>query len=207
VPAQQLAMPQIAAHAFEKGSTLLVKHEFQASLVYFQKAVELAPNFFPPYHNLAVAQYNLGRFDDAAKNFEKAIELSKGSYAPSFFNLAMIFYDRAQFAEAQRIVQEGLLIAPGSGIGKLCLGLTEYELGNTADAQRSALEALRIDPHLVDAHLLLAHVHERLHDPNAVVADVDAFLKEASANDLRVDALALLQRAQRDLTRGPESVK
>lgn len=69
--------------------------------------------------------------------------------------------------------------------------------------QRSALEALRINPSLAGAYLLRAHVHERLRDPNAVIADVDAYFKNASNNDLRVraDALALRQRAHQDLGR------
>jgi tetratricopeptide (TPR) repeat protein len=202
VHVQQLVMPPKAVRRpYEKGSTLLFKHEYYASLAHFQEAIKLAPNFFPPYHNLALAQYNLGQFDDAAQNFEKAIALSKGSFAPSFFGLAIISYRRAQYAEAQNLVQQGLLADPGSAIGKYCLGLTQYSLGKTTDAQRSALEALRIDPHIADAYLLLAHVHERLDDPHAVVADVESYLKHTSNNELRSDALVLLERAQRDLAR------
>jgi tetratricopeptide (TPR) repeat protein len=193
--------PKAARRAFEKGSTLLLKHEYQASLTHFQEAIKVAPTFFPPYHNLALAQYNLGQFDDATQNFEKVIDLSKGSFAPSFFGLAMIFYRRAQYAEAQGFIQQGLLADPGSAIGKYCLGLTQYSLGHTTEAQRSAIEALRIDPRIADAHLLLARVHERLNDPNAVVTDVESYFKHTSNNNLQSDALALLQRAQRDLAR------
>jgi tetratricopeptide (TPR) repeat protein len=201
VHVQQLAMPAKAARAADKGSAFLMKHEWKASLVCFQRAIQLAPDLFPAYHNLALAQYNLGRFDDAAQNFEKAIDLSKGSFAPSFFGLAIIFYDRARYVEAQSIVKQGLLAEPGSAVGEYCLGLTQYSLGHISDAQHSALEALRSDPSLADAHLLLAHIHERLHERSAVVADVDSYFKQASNDDLRTDALALLQRAQQDPAR------
>lgn len=201
VHVQQLAMPAKAARAAEKGSAFLMKHEWKASLSCFERAIQLAPSLFPAYHNLALAQYNLGQFDDAAQNFEKAIELSKGSFAPSFFGLAIIFYDRARFVEAQSIVQQGLLAEPDSAVGEYCLGLAQYSLGHISDAQHSALEALRIDPSLADAHLLLAHIHERLHDRSAIVADVDRYFKRTSNDDLRTDALALLQRAQQDPAR------
>jgi tetratricopeptide (TPR) repeat protein len=193
-------MPRKAACAFDKGvNFLLVKQQPLESLPYFQKAIELAPNLFPAYHNIALAQYKLRRFDDAAKNFEKAIALSKGSFASSFVGLALTLYGRGQVSEAQRVVQHALLVDPLSANGKYCLGLTQYSLGRTADAQSSAFEALAIDPRLADAHLLLAHVHERLHDPNAVVADVNAYFHDTSDGSLRADALALLQRAQQDL--------
>jgi tetratricopeptide (TPR) repeat protein len=201
VNVQELAMPPKAFRAYQKGSELLRKHESQASLVHFQRAIQLAPGLFPAYHNLALAFFELGRLDDALKNFQKAIELSKGSFAPSFFTLAMILYQRGQFAEAQGIVQQGLLADPQSAVGRYSLGLTQYSLGQTADAQRNALEALRIDPQIAVAYLLLAHVHERLRDPNAVIADVAAYSQGTSDNALQADALALLERAQRDLAR------
>lgn len=201
VHVQELAMPGKVARAFEKGTGLLLKHQCEPSVAYFQKAIKLAPNLFPAYHNLGLAQYNLGHLDDAAQSFEKAIELSKGSFAPSFFSLGMIFYDRGEFVEAQRMVERGLLTDPSSAIGKYCLGLTQYALGRTADAQRSILEALRIDASTADAYLLLAHIHERLQDPNAVVTDVDAYFKYTCNNDLRADAVGLRERAERNLPR------
>ena len=190
-------MPSKAARAFEKGTDLLLKHQCQESAVQFQKAIKLAPKLFPAYHNLGLAQYNLGHLDDAAQNFEKAIELSKGSFAPSFFSLGMIFYDRAEFVEAQRVMEQGLLADRGSAIGKYCLSLTQYALGRTTDAQRSAIEALRADPSAADTYLLLAHIHERMQDPGAVVADVEAYFKYTCNDDLRADALGLRERAQR----------
>jgi hypothetical protein len=129
VNVQELAMPPKAFRAYQKGSELLRKHESQASLVHFQRAIQLAPGLFPAYHNLALAFFELGRLDDALKNFQKAIELSKGSFAPSFFTLAMILYQRGQFAEAQGIVQQGLLADPQSAVGRYSLGLTQYSLG------------------------------------------------------------------------------
>ena len=207
MPAQQLAMPTKATKAFDKGATLINKHDFEASLAYFQKAIELAPNLFPPYHNLALAQYNLGRLDDAAKNFEKAIELSKGTFGPSFFGLAMVLYERREFTEAQRAVQQGLLVDPGSPVGQFYLGLTQYSLGNTAEAQRNALEVVRSDPRISGGHLLLAHVHERLHDPEAVLADVDTYLKQTTDKDLRGDAVALRERAEQNLAHASDAIE
>jgi tetratricopeptide (TPR) repeat protein len=203
VHAQQLAMPRKAARAFEKGCALMYKYEFPASLAYFRKAIELAPDLFPAYHNLALVQYNLGDFDGAAENFQKAIDLSKGSFAPAFFGLSVVFYNRSQFAEAERVAQQGLTFEPGSGTGKYCVALAQYSLGRTADAHRNVVEALRVDPRLADGYLLLAHIHELLGDPNAVIVDVDTYFKNTLHNDVnvRVDALGLRQRAQQDLAR------
>jgi tetratricopeptide (TPR) repeat protein len=195
----ELATPPKAARAFDKGTTLLKNGDPQASVAYFQAVIELAPRNYAPYHNLALAHYYLGHFDEAALNFEKSIDLTKGSFAPSFFGLSMVLYRRGEYSRAESLIQQGLLVAPWSAPGKYCLGLVQYSLGDTTDAQRNAFDALRLDPRLTDAHLLLAHIHERLHAPSAVLADVQTYLALSPDGNLRFDALALRARAHKEL--------
>lgn len=202
VSVAELAMPRKAVQAFEKGTALLIKGEPQASVPYFQKVIALAPNAsYRTYHNLALAYYRLAQFDASAENFQKAIDISKGNFAPSMFGLAMILYRREDFQHAEAIVQRGLFLTPGSSLGKYCYGLIQYSLGKFADAERDALAALQFDPGQVDAYLLLAHVHERQHNPNAVIADVQSYLKLTPNRQLESDANALLDRAQHNLAR------
>jgi tetratricopeptide (TPR) repeat protein len=192
-------MPRKAARAFEKGSKLLVSGDPQSSLAYLQNAAELAPNNYAPYHNLAIAQYELGHLDEASQYFQKSIDASKSSYAPSLFGLSMILYRRGEYAQAEVLIRQGLSQAPNSAAGKYCLGLVQYSAGRTADAQRSALDAIRLNPNFCDIHLLLAHIYQRLHDPDAVLAEVDSYLARAPHGNLEFDALTLRQRAQQDL--------
>jgi tetratricopeptide (TPR) repeat protein len=199
VNVQELATPSNARRDFEKGTTLLFKRDFEASAAHLQQAIKLAPEFFPAYNNLGLAQYGLGHFDDAAQSFQKVIELSRGSVAPPFFALSLISYRRGQFADAQLLAQQGLLADPRSPIGLYCLALTQYSLGGLDNALHNALRAVQINPRLADAHLLLAQVHERLNDPQAVVADVESYLKTTPDNTFRSDALVLLERAKQSV--------
>jgi tetratricopeptide (TPR) repeat protein len=111
------SMPRKAARAFEKGSALMQKYELQASLPDLRNAIKFAPDLFPAYHNLALVQYNLGEFDDVAQNFQKSIDLSKSSFAPSFFGLCVVLYNRNQLADAERLDRQGLRIEPDSSLG------------------------------------------------------------------------------------------
>lgn len=199
VSVQQLAMPRKAAHDFEKGSKLLVKGDPQSSLEYLQNAADLAPNNYAPYHNLAIAHYELGHVDKAGEYFQKAIDASKSSYAPALFGLSIVLYRHGEYAQAEFLIRQGLTLNPDSAAGKYCLGLVQYSAGRIADAQRSALDAVRLDPHLCDIHLLLAHIYQRLHDPSDVLIEADAYLAHAPHGNLESDALALRQRAQQDL--------
>jgi len=194
VSARELAMPHKAIDAFNKGVQLLAKGDSQGSILYFQKVIELAPEV--SYHNLALAYYRLRQFDAAEEYFQKSIDLSKGAFAPSLFGLSMILYRRADLRHAQDLVERGLLITPGSGLGKYCLGLVQFSLGKLNDAERNALDALRYDAAQTDAYLLLAHIHERLQNPEAVIANVRSYFKLSPNHELQSDAQGLMQRAQ-----------
>jgi tetratricopeptide (TPR) repeat protein len=199
VPVYDLPLPRKAAHAFEKGVALLLKGDAQASLPYFQAAADLAPFSYRPYHNMGLAHYRLGQYDAAAADFQKSIDLTNGNFAPSMFALSMILYQRSQFAQAETLIRNALLLAPASGVGKYCLGLVQYALGRLPEADLSAHEALALDPTEADAHVLLARIHTRQHNPSAALAEAQAYLKLEPHGPLQPYALSLLQRAQQDL--------
>lgn len=200
VSVQELALSHKASRSFQKGSALLLKGDPQASLSYFQAVIAEAPSFFGSYHNLGLALYRLGQIDAAAENFQKAIDLSDGDFAPSLFGLSMVFYRQAEFAQAESLIRRGLFVQPKSGVGKYCLGLVQYSLGRTDDAERSAVEALSLDPSESDAYILLARTHERQHNPSAVIADIQFYLKLSPNGALQPEALSLLRRAQQSLS-------
>ena len=203
VSVRELALPPKAARALEKGTALLLKNNPQASVSYFQTAIALAPDSFHAYHNVAIAHYRLGDVEDAEQEFRRSIEVSRGSFAPSLFGLSMILYQRGEFLEAESLTQKGLLAAPSSAIGKYCLGLVQFALGQIPEAEHSALDAIHLDPAQAygDVNLLLARIHERLNDPDAVVADVRTYFKRSRKRSLQADAQGLLERAQQNLGR------
>ena len=194
-------MPQKAARAFEKGTRLLLKGDYEASVPYFRDVIEQAPYSYRAYHNLALAFSRLGQLDAAAQEFQKSIDLTNGGFAPSLFGFAMILYQRAEYREAETMIRRGLLDAPGSGIGNYCLGLVQFSLGRVSDAERSAQEALKLNPGNADPHLLLARIHERQHKPSVVLTDVQSYLKLDPNGALHAEALDILHSAQVDLSR------
>jgi tetratricopeptide (TPR) repeat protein len=200
VSVQELAMPAKAARAFEKGTSLLLRGNAEASLPYFATVIELAPSSYRAHHNLGLAHYHLGQLDAAAQDFQTSIDLTSGGFAPSLFGLSMIFYQRSQFPDAESLIRKGLFLNPGSAIGKYCLGLVQYSLGQVPQALQSAVDALARDPDLADVHVLLARIHERQHNPSAVVADVQAYLKLDPRGSLEGEARKLLARAQQSLS-------
>ena len=53
----------------EKGNRLV-------SFKFYEKAIDLNPNFADAYNNIGIVLLEMGQFDDAIKFYEKAIDLN-----------------------------------------------------------------------------------------------------------------------------------
>lgn len=200
VSVRELKMSGKAESAFEKGTKLLQKGDARGSVVYFERALAKDPGYYRAYHNLGLAQYRLGENAQAEMALQRAIDLTNGGFAPSEFALAMILVEKQQFREAERLIQRGLEMEPGSALGKYFLALVQLALNRLSDAERSAHDALFRSADLADANILLAKIHELEHNPYAVQADVAAYLKLDGHGPLENEANVLLQRAQKEIS-------
>jgi len=199
VSVHELPLPPKAEHAFAVGTRLLLKGNAEGSLAYFLKARDEAPFSFRPYHNLGLAYYNLNQLDAAGENFQKSIDFTDGRFAPSVFGLAMVLYRKSDYQSAENLTLQGLLLQPGSGVGRYCLGLARFSQGRLHEAEASAREALALDPDESDAHVLLARIHERQNVPSAQLMEAEAYLKAAPNGALRASANELAKRARETL--------
>jgi Tfp pilus assembly protein PilF len=201
VSVQELKMSGKAEPAFRKGTDLLLKGDSRGSLAYFERALADDPGYYRAYHNLGLAQYQLGEKERAEKAFQQAIDLTNGGFAPSQFALAMILFERRQFRQAEALIQRGLDMDPGSALGKYLLGVVQFALNLLPDAERSAQDALLRSASQAEAHVLLAKIHERHGDPYSVRAEAAAYLKLNPNGSLKNEAGVLLQRAQEEINR------
>jgi tetratricopeptide (TPR) repeat protein len=200
VSVQELKKSGKAESAFEKGTKLLRKGDARGSVAYFERALAKDPGYYRAYHNLGLAQYLLGETAQAEEALQRAINLTKGGYAPSQFALGMILVEKQQFREAETVIQRGLDMEPGSALGKYFLGLVQLALNRLPDAEKSAHDALFRSAEQADAHILLAMIHERERKPLAVEAEVAAYLKLEGHGPLENEANVLLQRAQKEIS-------
>jgi len=62
----------------EFGAKVALKGSWNEAVYRFERATKLDPSLSRAWNNLAVAMENLGRFDEAATAYGKALELSPG---------------------------------------------------------------------------------------------------------------------------------
>jgi tetratricopeptide (TPR) repeat protein len=205
VSVQELKMSGKAESVFMKGTKLLQKGDARSSLVYFEHAIKKDPGYYRAYHNLGLAQYELGDKTRAEEAFQRAIDLTKGGFAPSQFALGTILFERQQYRQAEAVIQNGLTMEPGSALGKYLLGLVQFASERLTDAERSAHDALFRSAEETDAYILLAQIHARRHEPYSVKADVAAYLRLDGHGPLADQANMLLQRAQMEISKSAGS--
>jgi tetratricopeptide (TPR) repeat protein len=199
VSVNELRMDGKAETLFMKGTRLLQKGDAAGSVAYFQAALVKDASYYRAHHNLGLAYYQMGRLTDAEEELQKTVDLTNGGYAPADFALAIVLCERHDPSDAQRLVETGLSMQPDSALGKYFLGLVQFELNRFAEAEQSAWDALKRNANQADAHILLARIHERVHNPYAVITDVQAYFAAEPAGPLCGEANGLLRRAQRQI--------
>jgi hypothetical protein len=73
VSVRELRIPAKARNAFEKGLQRLAKNDAVGSRTQFVRATRAFPDYYEAYYHMGVADLRLGREEDAAQAFQKAI--------------------------------------------------------------------------------------------------------------------------------------
>jgi tetratricopeptide (TPR) repeat protein len=105
-----LAMPEETILWNALATVLAEEGRSEESVVFYEEAIRLSPDFARAYHNLGYAYQHLGRLEDGLANYDKALELA---------------VDPTERREARHSRSICLI-----GAGKLEEGFKEYEVRN-----------------------------------------------------------------------------
>jgi tetratricopeptide (TPR) repeat protein len=166
-----------AHKAFDKGSRMLAKGDAAGSLVYLQQAIAEYPMHYEAYYDLGVAHFRLGHIDDAERAFQKSIDLTSGAFAPPQFGMAALLCQKREFAPAEKILERGLALEPGSAVGKYYLGWVQFALNRLVEAERNVQQALVRNANLAEARTLLEMIHRRQANVHSVAESVAPFVQ------------------------------
>jgi tetratricopeptide (TPR) repeat protein len=177
VSVRELRIPGKARNAYQQGLERLAKNDAAGSRVQFVRATTAFPDYYEAYYHLGVAHLRLGRDEEAAQAFQKAIDLSGGHYAWAQFALGLLLCRRGGHAEAETVIRKGLEVDGNSAAGHLFLSVALFRLNRLEEAEKSAREALLRNPGLAWAYLVLADVHGRRGEYAMQLHDLEAYLK------------------------------
>jgi len=202
VSARELGLPKEAQDALHQGTdALFKKHEPATSLPFFQKVLVMAPDFYEAAYYQGVALMELGKKKEAEASYRNAASLSDDKFPDADFALAALLTDQKQFVEAEKLVRAGLLMAPDAWSGQTELARVLLATGRLADAERSALDARKAKPDFARIYLLLANIHQQMGKNEAVLDDLNTYLKMFPNGAYVSQAKAMKEQTEKALGR------
>lgn len=149
LPLSQIATPSLdALKAYTIGKIVFDTKGIEASLVYFQKAIELDPNFASAYQPAADSYVSLAQNTRAAEYYTKAFELRQHASDMARFIITGDYYETVTGEQdrAERTFQEFIALYPRQKGAYLELGEVYASLGKFEDAVAAEAESERLAP-------------------------------------------------------------
>jgi len=114
---------------------------------FFEKAVEIDPNFSEAYNNLGYAHEKLGHFDTAISFYKKALSnLLYATPEKAYISMGTSYYRLGKYEDAIHSYKEAIKRAPNLTLPYLKLALCYNALGRYGDASTAMTYALTIHP-------------------------------------------------------------
>jgi tetratricopeptide (TPR) repeat protein len=175
VTARQLAIPAKAMHEYEEAQRAVGRNDVAEATARLEKAVAIAPHFAPAWNHLGTIAYQTQQYPRAAECFRRALDCDPELYEP-LVNLGGVLLNLNHPREAYDYNLHAVLTRPNDALANSQFGMTYWYLGNLDMAEKYLRKAVELDPaHFSHPQLLLAEIHKRRGDLDAVAADLASF--------------------------------
>ena len=122
-----------ARDSFERGKGFTGGGRHAEALPYYERAIELDPEFAPAHHFLAISLVGAGRAEDAIAAFDRAIELNP-SKARVYVDRGWALTGLGRFEEALANYERALSVDPGQSEAYFNRGRTLARMGHHEEA-------------------------------------------------------------------------
>jgi Flp pilus assembly protein TadD len=187
--------PPRAIKEFDAGVKADAHHEPDDAIKHYEKALKIAPDFYPARNNLGTAYLNKGLHDAAEGQFQHAIRLNSND-AAAYFNLGNLYYLTHHNDEALNWVNRGLSKEPSSAFGHFLKGSLSSATGDYLQAEKELQRSLELDPKLSQAHLALVNLFMRQKRNPEAANELRNFLKISSDDAMAAKAREVLKKIE-----------
>jgi len=142
---------------FSQGEAALDHHDLNAAIAHLQKYVAARPDDPIGHALLGSAFQQAERFDEAAKEFERSLEIEP-DYPYAQVSLARIYAYQKKTAKALELFARGMPRAEPDASTFYMYAVALKDAGKLPDAESKVRRAIQLDPKDADAHNLLAEI-------------------------------------------------
>jgi len=136
------------------GLLLISEHRYDEAVADLKRALQVAPRDTGSHIDLGMAYDQMGRRDDAEQELQTAIRLSPLSVF-AHNQLGQLYFDDGRFADADVEFRASLALQPGLSAW-FGLGLSRWQQGDLAEAERDFKSAEQLGPRDSRVHFMLA---------------------------------------------------
>jgi len=189
----QKHFPKPALKEFDKGVAADNDRDGDSAIRHYQKAISLAPDFYPAHNNLGSDYLSKAEFTAARKEFEEVVRLNQ-SDAAGYFNLSNVCMLTGKLDEAQPFLDEGLRREPASALGQFLLGSLNLRRGKYPEAESALRRAIQTSPVMTQARLQLINLLMKLGRTEEAKSELHDFVNTFPDDPYTPKAKQLLAR-------------
>ncbi|MDC1047000.1 tetratricopeptide repeat protein, partial [Candidatus Pseudothioglobus singularis] len=152
-----------------KGSCLCETGDLNTSIISFEKAITLKPDYAEALFNLGVAYQKLNQFDKAIESYEKALNIQH-AYPTVHLNLGIIYFQTDQLNSAIKSFEWAVAYSPNHSKAYYNLGSALQKNRQFEKAKKQFEKAISINPNYADAYDSLGILCEIINLPNEALS-------------------------------------
>lgn len=163
----------------------------------FEKAIQIYPDFVNWWYDKSRIEGELGLIDEALNSLKKSISLDEGFLPDPYFNIANIYFYKAEYQEAIYYFNETIKWGYKEPVVYNSMGASYIELGNINAAESILLEGFNLHPNNFDINVNLGLTYMDLSNSNLALR----YLENAQRlNPNSQDLNAMIQDIKREIS-------
>jgi len=159
-----------------KGSCLCETGDLNASIISFERAIALKPDYAEALFNLGVAHQKLNQPEMAIESYEKALGIQH-AYPRVHHNLGIIFYLKGQLNSAIKCFEWAVAYSPNYSEAYYSLGLACQKNRQFEEAKKHFEKAISVNPNYAQVYESLGILCEIINLPNEALGNFEKALK------------------------------
>jgi Tfp pilus assembly protein PilF len=182
---------------YDIGLVYYYRERYDEAIQYFEKAIRLKPDFAPAINGLGNAYSAKGDWDQAIAAYRKIVEdVFYGTPHFALSNMALAYYQKKDYAQAEKYFLEALKMSPDFVNALGGLGTTYIAMGRYEQAVQRLERAIRKEPKLPQLHFELAKAYKGLGDQRKARDELTRTAELAPDSPLAEEAQRELKKLQ-----------
>ncbi|MDZ7814749.1 MAG: tetratricopeptide repeat protein [Planctomycetota bacterium] len=177
---QRVQPPTSYSDEFKKGIAALNRSDYYTAIAHFSNAIENTPSS-AAYLNRGNAKFELGRHEEAIKDYDEAIRLDP-KYAAAYNNRGAANVKLGRHKDALSDYDEAIKLDPKYALAYRNRGNAKFELDRYEEAIKDYDEAIKLDPKYSSAYNNRGNAKLELGRHEEAIKDYDEAIKLDSKN-------------------------